>query len=418
MLPTKETGVVIQRQWLYTQVLPTQGDWSGHPETVAIHTSVAHSRRLEWSSRDSGYTHKCCPLKETGVVIQRQWLYTQVLPTQGDWSGHPETVAIHTSVAHSRRLEWSSRDSGYTHKCCPPRRLKQTSTERQWLHTSVAHQGGWSGHLERDSGYTQVLPTKEAGVDIHRETVATRKCCPPRRLEWTPRARQWLHTSVAHQGGWSGHLERDSGYTQVLPTKEAGVDIHRETVATRKCCPPRRLEWTSRERGNSMAAWKSCMPMFLTSWPVNILQKREEDNGSVVPCWDPSACHCWPWALLQKPGVSAAWQGCWSGHGMTHPSQSGTSLSSSPTAAGQEKRSAVMKIKYTNLLLTSSNQTKMQIHISLIPWLSRQTLQSSNWIPAACTAPNPKHRAWKTVAGARKEFDKGWLYLRGICSWC
>ena len=117
--PLKETGVVIQRQWLYTQVLPTQGDWSGHPETVAIHTSVAHSRRLEWSSRDSGYTHKCCPLKETGVVIQRQWLYTQVLPTQGDWSGHPETVAIHTSVAPSRRLEWSSRDSGYT-QVLPP----------------------------------------------------------------------------------------------------------------------------------------------------------------------------------------------------------------------------------------------------------------------------------------------------------
>ena len=71
--------------------LATVGSWgqrSGHTsrERQWRHTSVAPSRRLEWSSRDSGYTHKCCPLKEAEVDTQR------------------ETVA--------------------THKCCPPRRLK------------------------------------------------------------------------------------------------------------------------------------------------------------------------------------------------------------------------------------------------------------------------------------------------------
>ena len=72
----------------------------------------------------------------------------------------------------------------------------------------------------------------------------------------------------------------------------------------------------------------------------------------------------------------------------------------------------------------------MQIHISLIPWLSRQTLQSSNWIQAACTAPNPNTELRKlllalgksltrgdctskeSVADAREELHKGWLYLR------
>ena len=159
--------------------------------------------------------------------------------------------------------------------------------------------------------------------------------------------------------------------------------------------------------------------------------KREEDNGSVVPCWDPSACHCWPWALLQKPGVSAAWQGCWSGHGMTHPSQSGTSLSSSLTAAGQGKRSAVMKIKNTNLLLTFSKSNKnANSHIS-----DSVTEQADSSVfqlnPSSLYCTKPKHRAWKTVAGTRKEFTrgdctseesvadareelhKGWLYLGG-----
>ena len=45
----------------------------------------------------------------------------------------------------------TQRDSGYTHKCCPSRKLEWSSRERDSGYTQVLPpQGGWSGHLDRD----------------------------------------------------------------------------------------------------------------------------------------------------------------------------------------------------------------------------------------------------------------------------
>ena len=147
-------------------------------------------------------------IRESALKVEKS---LATVGSRGQRSVHAsrERQWLHTSVAPSRRLEWSSRDSGYT-QVLPP-------------------QGDWSGHPERDSGYTQVLPTKEAKVDIHRETVATHKCCPLKEAK--------------------ADIHRETVAThKCCPLKEAKVDIHRETVATHKCCPPRRLKQTPTER--------------------------------------------------------------------------------------------------------------------------------------------------------------------------